>query len=99
MHTDKLTTAALFWVYLLALASSTVAQTRQPVPIPSSPKPMKYTGLRGVIYCEVWLFKSTPETGIAGVYYNTSALNNNADKNNTCPAEMWAKITVPGLES
>jgi len=85
--------------FLCVVAFPMVAQTKQPLPIPTSPQPMKYTGLRGVIYCEVWLFKGNPETGIAGVYYNTSALNNSADKKNTCPADMWAKITVPTLES
>jgi hypothetical protein len=53
-----------------------------------------------VIYCEVWLFRNDPASGqIAGVYYNTSALNNAADKMNTCPAAMWDKVTVPWLEA
>src|SRR5271165_5599765 len=85
-------------VCLFAIAGSSVAQTRQPVPVPTAPKPLKYKDLRGVIYCEVWLFKGTPETGVAGVYYNTSDFNNKANKKDTCPADMWAKITVPDLE-
>lgn len=84
--------------FLCAVAVTVLAADRKPLPIPSSPKDMKYTSLRGVIYCEVWLFKGTPETGIAGVYYNTSDLNNKANKKDTCPADIWAKITVPDLE-
>ncbi len=76
-----------------------LAADRKPVPIPTTPKELKYNSLRGVIYCEVWLFKGTPETGVAGVYYNTSDFNNSADKKNTCPASMWDKITVPSLMS
>ena len=44
-------------------------------------------------------FKTTADNGIAGVYYNTSDLNNSADKMNTCPNEMWDKVTVPSLEA
>ena len=98
MKGKKLITMALFALSVLGLSASALAQTREAVPIPSDPKPLKYKDLRGVIYCEVWLFKGTPETGVAGVYFNTSDFNNKADKKNTCPADMWAKITVPDLE-
>jgi hypothetical protein len=81
-----------------AAAARETGQTK-PVPIPAQPEDMKYDGLRGVIYCEVWLFKPTPDNGIAGVYYNTSALNNAADKMNTCPASLWDKVTVASLEA
>lgn len=81
-----------------AAAARETAQTK-PVPIPSNPQPLTYNGLRGVIYCEVWLFRNTPAGQIAGVYYNTSDLNNSADKMNTCPASMWDKVTVPSLEA
>jgi hypothetical protein len=99
MNINKLKNFIPFLLGASVLAVAALAADRKPVPVPSAPKPMKYTSLRGVIYCEVWLFKGSPETGIAGVYYNTSALNNSADKNNTCPADMWSKITVPALES
>jgi hypothetical protein len=98
MKGKKLIIMALFALSVLGLSVSALAQARQAVPVPSDPKPLKYKDLRGVIYCEVWLFKGTPETGVAGVYFNTSDFNNHADKKNTCPADMWAKITVPGLE-
>lgn len=81
-----------------AAAARETPQTR-PIPIPANPQPMTYTGLRGVIYCEVWLFRNTPQNRIAGVYYNTSALNDAADPKNTCPAAMWDKVTVPALQA
>ncbi len=93
MNIKRLTIFALFLAATCALAAD-----RKAVPIPTDPKPLKYKDLRGVIYCEVWLFKGTPETGVAGVYYNTSDFNNQANKKDTCPADMWAKITVPDLE-
>jgi hypothetical protein len=84
---------------LTAAAAARETPQTKPVPIPADPKPMTYTDLRGVIYCEVWLFRNDPSGQIAGVYYNTSALNNSADKNNTCPAAMCDKVTVPSLEA
>jgi hypothetical protein len=84
---------------LTAAAAARETPNTKPVPIPANPKPMTYNGLRGVIYCEVWLFKNTPSGQIAGVYYNTSALNNAADKMNTCPASLWDRITVASLEA
>lgn len=85
---------------LSAAAAARETPQTKPVPIPANPKPMTYNNLRGVIYCEVWLFRNDPASGqIAGVYYNTSALNNAADKMNTCPPAMWDKVTVPWLEA
>jgi len=81
-----------------AAAARETANTR-PIPIPDNPQDMTYTGLRGVIYCEVWLFRNTPENQIAGVYYNTSALNTAADPMNTCPAALWDRVTVPALQA
>ncbi|MFO1393957.1 MAG: hypothetical protein U1F09_09380 [Steroidobacteraceae bacterium] len=99
----RLQTARSLGIVALVMASATMlpaaAATRQPVPIPDKPADRTYHGLRGVIYCEVWLFKGTPETGIAGVYYNTSDLNNGADRKNTCPASMWSKVTLESLQS
>jgi hypothetical protein len=95
---SKLSAECVDSMLVAAAASRETSQTR-PVPIPANPFDMTYTGLRGVIYCEVWLFRSTPDNGIAGVYYNTSDLNNSADKMNTCPDDMWAKVTVQSLEA
>lgn len=54
--------------YMINEPISALAEDRKPIPIPEEPTEMTYKSLRGVIYCEVWLFKGTPETGIAGVY-------------------------------
>jgi len=88
---------------LLVLASACLvagpaaAADRKPIPTPAAPKEMTFRDLRAVQYCEVWLFKGTPEAGIAGVYFNSSALNNQADKMDTCPPGVWAKITVESV--
>ena len=84
---------------LSAMAAARETPQTRPVPIPAQPADKTYVGLRGVIYCEVWLFRSLPDSGIAGVYYNTSDLNNAADPKNTCPASLWDKVTVPSLEA
>ena len=84
---------------LVAASASRESPETKPVPVPANPASKTYNGLRAVIYCEVWLFRSTPDNGIAGVYYNTSDLNNSADKMNTCPDSMWDKVTVQSLEA
>lgn len=83
--------------YLTAMAAERKTAETKPVPVPENPESMTYTDLRGVIYCEVWLFRNFDD-GIAAVYYNTSALNNAAEVNNTCPDDAWAKVTVDSLE-
>jgi hypothetical protein len=80
------------------MAAARETPETKPVPITEHPAEKRYDNLRGVIYCEVWLFRNTQE-GIAGVYYNTSDLNNAANKMDTCPAGMWDKVTVPSLEA
>jgi hypothetical protein len=84
---------------LEAMAAGRETAETKPIPIPTNPVEYTYNDLRGVISCEVWLFRATPDNRIAGVYYNTSDLNNAADKTNTCPAAMWDKVTVPSLEA
>lgn len=84
---------------LTTIAAARETPQMRPVPIPAQPADKTYTGLRGVIYCEVWLFRSLPDSGIAGVYYNTSDLNNATDAKNTCPASLWDKVTVASLEA
>jgi len=95
---SKLSATCVDTMLTAAAAARETAQTK-PVPIPADPKSMTYNDLRGVIYCEVWLFRNATGGQIAGVYYNTSALNNSADKKNTCPDAMWDKVTVPSLEA
>ncbi len=81
------------------VAGVTLADDRTPIPTPSTPEMKTFAEQRDVQYCEVWLFTGTPETGIWGTYYNTSELNNSADKMDTCPADIWDKVTVDGLKA
>jgi len=83
----------------LILALPALAAPRKPVPVPTAPQDMTFTGLRGVQYCEIWLLSGTPATGIVGNYYNTSNLNNKADKMNTCPSDLWAKVNAKALKA
>ena len=83
----------------LILALPALAAPRKPVPVPSAPQDMTFTGLRGVQYCEVWLISGTPETGISGNYYNTSNLNNSANKMDTCPCNLWDKVNAEALKA
>jgi hypothetical protein len=91
-------TAALTLAASLA-AGVTLAADRTQIPTPNTPEMKTFAGQRDVQYCEVWLFTGTPETGIWGTYYNTSELNNSADQMNTCPADVWDKVTVDGLKA
>jgi hypothetical protein len=84
---------------LTAMAAARETPQTKPVPIPAEPKEKVYDGLRGVIYCEVWLFRTTRGGEVVGVYYNTSDLNNSIDKLNTCPADLWNKVTVASIEA
>ena len=84
---------------LFAITGPVVAQTRQPVPVPAAPKDMTYKSLRAVQYCEVWLFHKTPQGGTDIVYYTTSDYNNAANKMDTCPADMWAKVNPAELKA
>lgn len=84
---------------LSAMAAARETPQTKPVPIPADPKSKAFDSLRGVIYCEVWLFKLTPGGEVAGVYYNTSDLNNSAEKLDTCPPSLWEQVTVPALEA
>jgi hypothetical protein len=91
-------TAALTLAASLA-AGVTLAADRTQIPTPKTPEMKTFAGQRDVQYCEVWLFTGTPETGIWGTYYNTSELNNGADKMNTCPTDVWDKVTLDGLKA
>ena len=94
---DKLSPGCVEAILSEMAAARETAETK-PIPIPEHPAEKTYTGLRGVTYCEVWLFDATKDNQIAGVYFNTSDLNNSANKMDTCPASIWDKITVHELE-
>jgi len=99
MNSKKLIVKAVTLVSLFTLEVSAFAQARQPVPVPSSPKPLKYTGLRGVRYCEVGLLVLVQGKAVYANYFNTSGLNNAADRMDTCPSDLWAKINPEQLKT
>ena len=94
----KIITLAAFAVATAVATGTATAADRMPIPTPSDPAMMTFAGQRDVQYCEVWLFTGAAETGIWGTYYNTSLLNNAADKMDTCPADAWAKVSVEKLK-
>jgi hypothetical protein len=83
----------------LLSASAAIAADRTPIPTPSNPQMMTFSDLRDVQYCEVWLFTGSLKKGIWGTYYNTSDLNNAANKADTCPPDAWDKVTLKGLKA
>jgi hypothetical protein len=95
---DKLSPGCVEAILSEMAAARETAETK-PIPIPKHPVEKTYTGQRGVIYCEVWLFYATKDNQVAGVYFNTSDLNNSANKDGHRPASIWDKITVPKLEA
>jgi hypothetical protein len=72
---------------------------RKPVPVPSPTTEMTFNSLRGVQYCEVWLIGGTPATGLTADYYNTSGVNDSANKAETCPPGSWAKVNAEALKT
>jgi hypothetical protein len=84
---------------IAATALSAFAADRKPIPVPITAANMTFESLRGVQYCEVWLLSGSPETGITGDYFNTSALNDSANKMDTCPPAVWAGVKVAALEA
>ena len=58
-------------------------------------------GLRGMEYCEIFLIGGDPSTGeLRSSVYNTSKLNGwTADSKVSCPADLWAKVSVDDLKA
>lgn len=92
-------TSAVAASLIAVTALSAIAADRKPIPVPSTAADMTFESLRDVQYCEVWLLTGSPETGITGNYFNTSALNNSANKMDTCPPDVWAGVNVAALEA
>jgi hypothetical protein len=84
--------------FALANKRTALAQDRKPIPVPDAPKEMAFKSLRGVQYREVLLFVPNAEKGVDINYYNTSALNNSANKKDTCPSNLWSKINAEELK-
>ncbi len=95
----KYTALALCLLCTATVTASALAADKKPIPTPKDPQMMAFDGVRGMNFCEFWLFKGTPETGISAAYFNTTDLNNNQNKMVTCPSDLWDKASVPSLMS
>jgi len=92
LFTLSVTAAFQFWL------SAAFAVDRKAPPVPASPAIATFNSLRGTIFCNVQLVSGTPETGMAIHVFNTSDLNNIGDKWNTCPPEIWSKVSAKALK-
>jgi hypothetical protein len=62
-------------------------------------KVMRFDGLRGMRYCEVFLIGGDAVTrNLNANFYNTTNLNNAANPRDTCPAALWAKVDAEALK-
>lgn len=95
----KQTALALCLICTTTFTASALAAEKMPIPSPEDPQMMTFDGVRGMNFCEFWLFKGTPETGIAAAYFNTTELNNSQNRMITCPASLWDKATALSLMS
>src|SRR5664279_640690 len=58
-------------------------------------KMMRVDGLNNLRYCEIFLIGANPITkDLQGAVYNTTALNDAGHPQDTCPADMWAKVDI-----
>ena len=97
MNSRRISAVALFLAWTAAVTILAAAQ--QAIPVPTSPKPLKYKDLRGVQYCEVWLFVPQANKSLFVYYYNTSDFNNADSKMDTCPASMWDKVNPEEIKT
>jgi hypothetical protein len=82
-----------------ALARMIAEQTEPPPDYTSSAKVTQLDGLRGMRYCEIFLIGGNPITeNLYGEVFNTSDLNNKADRLDTCPPAMWSKVDADALK-
>lgn len=64
----------------------------------STAKDMTFDNLRGVEYCELNLmYADLQNETLFTNMWNSSGLNNAADPNVTCPADVWAKVDADAL--
>jgi len=63
-------------------------------------KETRVDNLRGVRYCEVFIIGGNPITkNLYAEVFNTSALNDKANRLDTCPAALWDKIDPATLKT
>ena len=93
-------TPRVYLAIVALLCIAVLAGCTKPIPQGGDGATVKrFDNLRGVRYCEVFLIGGTiyPKD-LQGAVYNTSGLNNAANPNDTCPAEMWAKVDPDDLK-
>jgi len=62
-------------------------------------KVTRFDGLRGMRYCEIFLIGGDPLTkDLYGQVFNTTDLNNKANRLDTCPEAMWTKVNAESLK-
>ena len=62
-------------------------------------KMMRFDGLNNLRYCEIFLIGGNPITkDLQGAVYNTTQLNDAGHPQDTCPADMWAKVDIEQLK-
>ena len=84
---------ALLLVAVLAGCSKSVPQDG------AQAKVMRFDGLNNLRYCEIFLIGGNPITkDLQGAVYNTTALNDAGHPQDTCPADMWAKVDIEQLK-
>lgn len=99
-HRHRTTGAnALLRLLLLAAAVSIAACSKTGPEDAGTAVMTRFENLSGVRYCEVFLIAGNPITkDLHANFYNTSEFNNSANKLNTCPAELWAKVDAEALK-
>lgn len=70
----------------------------QPLDYGATAKNMRFDNLRGMQYCEFNLiYADLKNETLYTEMWNSTDLNNSADRMNTCPADVWAKVDADKL--
>jgi hypothetical protein len=83
----------------LAGVSASLAYDASLLDDSKSAKVMYFDDISNVRYCEIFLIGEDPVTkNLSAGVYNTTDLNNAANRRDTCPADMWAKVDPEALK-
>ena len=81
-----------------ALMTVVTAGMTPPPDYAATAKKMRFNDLRGVQYCELnFIYADLQNETLYTEMWNSTGLNNQADKMNTCPADVWAKVDSVAL--
>lgn len=81
-----------------ALMTVVTAGMTPPPDYAAAAKMMRFDNLRAVQYCELNFFYADLQNAtLFTEMWNSSGLNNQADKMNTCPTDVWAKVDSAAL--